>query len=535
MTKLKDIFNWNNPQLFERDSVIRRSFVFAIVIISNILIAFETFGVLISDDILQGYYAIDDNRKVWVGLIFLVGIAMVTPIFSVFTSNFTAKVYFSIGLAIFMVGSLLAGLCTNYYLLIFFRVITGFGAGVVACGSITILRRVAHTSLHGFTSSLNTNLFGLGITFGMIIGGIIGQSLHWRLAFFLDVFLCIFDFLLIWIMFKQRYEFTPKLATDWIAYIYFLGFITSLVVFFTQVKAPWNTLGWRSDFSHAFALSAIIFVILLVRKCCKSSNPLFNVSLFKNRSVTLLCFASFLVGFTLFGCLLNYIFLLIGYFEYEHITTGLVLCVYGASLFLTGMGAFFMKNVKPVFFVLAGLLCIAVSFFLNHAVTIQSEPKDILLLHILRGMGTGLCLQPITDLLNSRVAEEDGPDALKLILVFRQLAGFITSPIIMTVTTMRQAYHSLRFGEEVDIYSGRFKYYVRQFQLHAERATSKNWEEAVKRTKEYIISNIQDQAHVAAFNDALFVFAWACVVVALLIGLNEALIYVQEREVLKEQ
>lgn len=528
MKRLKDIFNWNDPKLFSMESIIRRSIVFSIVVISNILIAIESFGVLISDDLLQGYYAIDHNRKLWVGSIFLMGVATVPPIFCFFSSRFTTKTCFSIGLVIFMMGGFFGGLCTNYYLLLLFRLVTGFGAGIIMMGSGVILKRIATTSLHPMMLSFSSNLFGLGIFIGMIIGGIIGQSLNWRLVFFLDAILCGIALIFIWTTFKQIKEFTPRTKIDWIAYIYFLGFIACFATFFSQVKEPWNTLGWRSDFSFALALSAVIFFALLLMRCHRSANPLINLTLFKNKSFTLLCLASFLVGFTMFGCLISYIFLLIGFFEYEHITTGLVLSIYGISVFISGMLAFFVKGVKPIFFILLGLSCIVISFFINHALTIQSEPIDIIQLMILRGVGTGFCMQPIINLVSDRVPEESGPDALKTILIFRQFAACVSASFINVITVMREAYHSLRFGEEVDIYSGRFRQYVRQFQLYAETSASENWEEAASRAKKYIIDNVRLQSHIASFDDALFIFAWIIIAVIVCLGLNELLIYIRE-------
>jgi predicted MFS family arabinose efflux permease len=532
---LKDIFDWKDPKLFSEQSIIRRSLVFFIVVICNFLIAIESYAVSMSGDLLRGAYAIDYNRRQWTAIIFVMGFAIVPPIFSFFTSRFTPKVYFSIGNLVFMVGSWMGGLSTSYYILLLGRLITGIGSGIVSLSTLYFLKRTTHESKHSFIASLNSNLIGVGVFLGMGIGGMISQTLHWRMAFFLDAVLCIFVFIVTWIIFKEHEAFTPRTPIDWVAYLYYLTFLVCITVFFSQVKSPWNTLGWVSEFSLLFAFLTILFFILLVVRCKRSQNPLFDLKLMENRSFKLLCIAAGLVGFTMYGSIINDIGLLVSEFQYEHVTTGLILATYGIALFMSGVLVFFIKGIKPIVFVLIGILVIGISFFAHHALTIQSQPKDVAGLLILRGIGTGICLHSMLSAIQERVPQEKVAQASTIISVFRMVIGTISLSLIYLITVTRQVYHTTRFAEQVDIYSGRFKQYIREFQLYGEKKASQNWEEAASRAKRYVIENLYTQAHIAAMNDALYIFAWVCVILVILMGLNEWVISAKKETYLEHK
>lgn len=535
MIPFKDIFHWSDPKLFSVDSPVRKFFVLFIVVLANLLIGVESFGVTISIDDIQGYFGIDETRRSWISVLFFIGIAIPTPIFTYFSNRFTKKVCYTIGLSLLIMGCFICGISTSYYELLAGRLITGIGAGFIFSCTIFIIKRMIKPQFHGVALTLNTYMgFGLGIALALLVGGVIGQSSHWRLAFFIDVFIGIVCLFLLWIFFKEvRDTLTEKVPVDFLEYIYFLGLLGSLVIFFSQVKAPWNTLGWRSTFSLSLVFLIVLFLVLLIARYEKVKVPLFPFFLLKNKNLTLACIGIMILGMLMFGGITQFIYMLRTSFQYEHITVGLVLSVFGFSIFAFGMLTLFVKTIPPVYFILLGFVLVAISCFVNHALTFQSEPKDIMFFLSLRGAGIGLALQPLTLFALQSLPEEEGEHAGRLIGCCQQIIGGTASSIISMAIVMRQAFHNLRYGEQVDVYAAHTQNFLRTWKIRMEDVTGESSYQAIKQAKTYLIENLKTQSHIASFDDAFFVIGWVSVIFIGAVAASSFYSWVRERKTLK--
>ncbi|MEI8300895.1 MAG: MFS transporter [Chlamydiota bacterium] len=535
MISFKDVFHWSDPKLFSIDSPIRKVFVLFVVVLANLLIGVESFGVTLSIYDIQGYFAIDDTRRSWISVLLFIGIAIPTPIFTYFSNRYTKKVCYTIGLSLLIFGCFICGISTSYYELLAGRLITGIGAGFIFSCTVFIIKRMVKPQFHGAALTLNTYMsFGLGVALALLAGGVIGQSAHWRLAFFIDVFIGIVCLLLLWISFKEVADtLTEKVPVDFLEYIYFLGLLGSLAIFFSQVKAPWNTLGWRSTFSLIFVFLIVLFLILLIVRYEKVKVPLFPFFLFKYKNLTLACIGIMILGMLMFGGVTQLIYTLRTAFQYEYITIGLVLSVFGFSLFAFGMLTLFMKTIPPVYFILVGFSLIALSCFINHALTFQTEPKDIIFFLFLRGAGMGLAWQPLLVFSLQSIPQEEGEHAGRLIGSCQQIIGGTASSIISTMTVMREAFHNLRYGEQVDIYGAHVQNFLRSWQIRMEDVTGQSDYLATIKAKNYLTSNIKIQSHIASFDDVFFVIGWVSVVFIVVLGVSSFYSWLREEKALK--
>jgi predicted MFS family arabinose efflux permease len=517
MTPVKELFHWYSPALFKEGSVLQKVAIFFVLLIVNLFIGLESFGVTISDDLFRGYYDLNQDQTGWINTMFLIGKCAATPSYIYLCQRFTVKKTFCIGLGSFIVGNLFSGLSVSYFFLLFLRFFTGASGGLAASSSEMILRQVVHSELHPHANALSTTLFGGGFAIAQIIGGVVGQSLHWRSVFFIDVVVVAIAFILIWgALQEKKIEHPSNLRVDYWSYLYYVLGFGMLVLFFTQVKAPWNTLGWRSDFSLINAAVVILLVGLFVRRCRKDRDPVFHVDLFKHPLMILMGLIALVMGFSIWSGT-RVVSMLINDFQYEHITTGLILSMFGVAIFVAGGIVFLLRRASPFYFVMIGLIFVASSCFAHHAITLQSSPRDITMVLVLRGLGVGMCLYPIGEFLKLRVHPDLEQKCGVMVVTAKAIGAGLVSPIMSVIVVMRQAYHNLRFGEQMNIYSAAFKNYVRGFQLHAEVDVSQNWTEAKNRAVGYVIQNTTTQSNVLSLNDAFFLLGW--LTIALIMGL----------------
>jgi len=516
------MLHWSDPKLLSVDSHLRKALVLFIVLLSNLLIGVESFGVTIGIDDIQGYLAIDEPRRSWISVLFFIGIAIPTPIFTYFSNRYTKKVCHAIGLGLLVLGCFICGASFNFYQLLMGRLITGIGAGFIFACTPMIIKRVLDPKWHKTAIMLNTYLgFGLGVAFALLVGGSIAQTSHWRMAFFIDVIMGVICLLLLWLFFKEvRDVLTPRVPVDFWEYVYFLGFLGSLVIFWSQVKAPWNTLGWRSTFSLSFAFLSLFFTTLLILRYEKVKDPLFPFFLLKHKNLFFACFGVMILGALIFGGTTQFIYLLRGYYHYEHITIGLVLSVFGFTILLFGMVPLFLQNVAPIKFVFIGFSLMAISCFINHTMTFLSEPIEIMFFLCLRGAGIGLAMHPLSLFAMEGLEEANLEPSGRLLGSCQQIIGGIGSSLVSTMTVMREAFHGLRYGEQMDIYSARTQNLLRSWKFHLEGVTGQSSYLATKEAKRHLINNVKTQAHIAAFDDVFFVMGWVAVAFVVLLAVH---------------
>lgn len=529
---IKDRLNWIQPNILPKDSSLRLNILLGTIIIVNIVIFIELLGSTVALSVIQGYLAIDATKTEWINNCFMIFLGATVPV-AIYTSRkYGFKLMLFVGLSLSFLSMLFTGFASGYYEMLALRAVSGMGGGLIFPISLAIIKRAfrGHAQKKALSIYVGMSLGG-GIVFGSIIGGIFGQELAWRSIYFFCFFLTAPCLLLI-ILFMQETEHYPTTPFDYVSFMCFCLFLISTITLLSQVKAPWNTEGWYSLFTYGCILLLVVSLLAILVRYKHTLYPLFALSLFKNKEFALACVALSFVGVMFFGSNLVMIELLEKIFQYERLKIGYMIAVFGLSFLLSGaLPSLLGGKVPRHLFPIVGLSLLAYSSFLNHALTLQSSPKDIIILLVIRAFGVGLSIGPLTAMTLRNIPDDLTGQAAALATIFRQVGGVFGSSAISLIATMRTAFHNARFAEQVNIYSTKFKSYVQSFQLYAMGKTGKDHQTALEGTRDYVISNIQAQSKLASYNDAFFVFGWIFVVLALI---TLVLAAVSQKETLSE-
>lgn len=94
---------------------------------------------------------------------------------------------FIIGCIIVLIGNLLSSLATDFWMLCFFRIITGAGAAFISCTGISMIMEVFSRDERGKALGINTAFVYLGASLGPVIGGLLTDALGWRSIFYIII------------------------------------------------------------------------------------------------------------------------------------------------------------------------------------------------------------------------------------------------------------------------------------------------------------------------------------------------------------
>lgn len=252
----------------------------------------------------------------------LMGYMMVTAVLLV-TIGRLSDIYgrvrlFNLGFLIFTIGSILLYLTPNTgdlgaQELILFRIVQAIGGSFLMANSAAIITDSFPSNERGKAMGINQVAALAGSLVGLILGGILA-SIYWRDVFLVSVPVGIFGTVWSYAKLKDHSKRHTNQKLDIPGNIAFAGGLTLILVAITYGLMPYNgsAMGWGDpyvQFSMIVGVALLIGFVFIERAV---EQPMFNLSLFRNRAFTAGSFASLLQSMGMGGLMFMIIILLQG-------------------------------------------------------------------------------------------------------------------------------------------------------------------------------------------------------------------------------
>jgi EmrB/QacA subfamily drug resistance transporter len=123
----------------------------------------------------------------WVSVGYLLAAAVSLPVSGWAVERFGGRRVFLVGLALFVVGSLLASVAWSAGALVAFRVVQGFGGGALEPTALTLAARTADGRRVGTVMGFLSLVVNVAPVLGPLLGGLFIEGGHWRWIFLVNV------------------------------------------------------------------------------------------------------------------------------------------------------------------------------------------------------------------------------------------------------------------------------------------------------------------------------------------------------------
>jgi EmrB/QacA subfamily drug resistance transporter len=123
----------------------------------------------------------------WLFSVYLLVQAVTVPVYSKLADTVGRKPIMLVGMALFLLGSILCGFAWSMGALIAFRVVQGLGAGAVAPMAITIAGDIYTVQERAKAQGYIASVWGIASVVGPTLGGVFSQYITWRWIFFVNV------------------------------------------------------------------------------------------------------------------------------------------------------------------------------------------------------------------------------------------------------------------------------------------------------------------------------------------------------------
>lgn len=218
----------------------------------------------------------------WLFSAYLLGQAVTTPIYAKLSDVFGRKSILLLGIALFLVGSILCAVAWNMIALIVFRAVQGLGAGAVQPTAMTIVGDVYTVAERARVQGYLASVWAVSSVVGPMLGGVFSQLGIWRGVFLINIPLCL---LAAWMFNRHFHEtVTPRRRkVDSLGALLLASSMTSLVLAVLGGGQSW---AWSSAPSiGAFSVGAVLLTIFVMVER-RAAEPILPLWVFSRR---LLC------------------------------------------------------------------------------------------------------------------------------------------------------------------------------------------------------------------------------------------------------
>jgi EmrB/QacA subfamily drug resistance transporter len=236
----------------------------------------------------------------WVFSAYLITSTVTVPVWGKLSDLYGRRLFYQLGIAVFLLGSILSGMSTTMTQLIAFRAIQGLGAGALIPLGMTIIGDIYTLHERARMQALFSGVWGFSSVIGPVAGGFITDQLSWRWVFYINIPVGLAAALIMGLALKEprRHE---RPAIDYAGAAVLMIAITLLMLALVEGGASVATL--TSPLNLALLASAALLTALFVWIELRASDPIVPFVLFRNRVVLVAIVAGFLAGVAMFGAI----------------------------------------------------------------------------------------------------------------------------------------------------------------------------------------------------------------------------------------
>ena len=325
---------------------------------------------------------------------------------------------FAIGLVIFSIASLVAGLASDPTFLNIARGVQGVGGAAMFAVSLALIAQEFPAGRErGVAMGVYGATIGLAVAFGPLVGGAIVDSLGWEWIFFLNVPIGVAA---IAISYARVRESRDPNATrvDWPGLVTFSSSLFLLVL--ALIRG--NEEGWGSSLIVGLFAAAALLLAAFVAIESRASEPMLPLGLFRRPAFTGVQIAAFGISASMFALFLYMTLYLQSFLGHSPTEAGLRYLPLTVAVFLVApIAGALLSRVHARVMLSLGLVGAGAGLMLIAGVDAADDWTGILGGFIVAGAGIGLLNPVIADVAVSVVPKEQSGMASGINDTFRQV------------------------------------------------------------------------------------------------------------------
>jgi EmrB/QacA subfamily drug resistance transporter len=405
--------------------------VAGVVVLGVIMSVLDTTIVTVAIDTLSRDLHSPLSTIQWVSTGYLLSLAMVIPLAGWLSERFGSKRVWMVSVAVFAAGSALCGLASSAGLLIFFRVLQGFGGGLIMPVGMSVLAQTAGPRHMGRVMSVIGVPMLLGPVLGPVLGGLIVTNAAWQWIFYVNVPIAVVSLILAARLLNSVQGRAEAGRLDWLGVVLLSPGLAGVVFGLAETETAG---GLSSTIAWAPIAAGLVLIVLFVKHALRSRNPLVDMHLFRSSGFSAAAASVFLLGAALFGTML----LLPLYYQVDRgesaLNAGLLMAPQGigAALVMPISGRL-TDRLGGGRVALFGIAVMVLATFPLVAVGPATSYAWLAPVLLVRGVGLGCSMMPTMASAYAVVRSDQVPGATSVLNTLQRVGGSIGTALLAVV------------------------------------------------------------------------------------------------------
>jgi EmrB/QacA subfamily drug resistance transporter len=410
--------------------------VAGVVILGAVMAILDTTVVNVALQALTLEFKTSFDTIQWVVTGYMLALATVIPVTGWACDRFGTKRLYLLSIGLFLLGSMLAGMAWNIESLIVFRVLQGFGGGMLMPAGMTIMTKAAGPQRIGRVMAVLGVPMLLGPIGGPILGGWLVDAVSWRWIFYINVPIGAIAFLLAWRVLPKD-EPRPAERFDFLGMLMLSPGLALLI--FGVSKIPQEG-GVSSLGVWLPGLVGLALIAAFVLRAMRIENPLVDLKLFKDRTfaVAMITMTFYMVAFLGAMLVLPTYFLLVR--GESALQAGLLLAPQGLGAMLTmPLGGRLADKIGPGKIVLPGIVVMLAGLAVFTQVGADTPYALLLAGLFVIGLGMGATMMPINAAALQTLTQRSVARASTAMNIVQQASGGIGAAVMSIILASQLA------------------------------------------------------------------------------------------------
>lgn len=379
---------------------------------------------------ISGRFNLDSSQTTWIVDSYTLAFSSLLFLGASIANKIGPRGCYSLGLIIFILGSIGCGISTNGNFLIIARFIQGFGSALFMPSSLNLLSSsFTDTQTKSRMIGLWAGTVSIATALGPVLGGGLVHFFGWRSIFIVNIPVGICGL----VMLYRYIENFPVVKSEITLDNLFLFFMLMGLTVYIINGAKW---GWLDKYSLAMLAIAILFAVMFMLYQRYSQNNIIPRELYQHRRFALLNCVAFFLNLSLFGMIFMLTIYMQSYYHLSPLYVGLsmmpIMSVFGIAniVFSFVIKYFNVSLILP--------LSMSASFLFLIPILYYSADINIyifLALITLSNVGVGFAVPAMTTQIMQIAGNEYGNIAAAIINVSRQIGSLIGIALVgLTIT-----------------------------------------------------------------------------------------------------
>ncbi len=394
---------------------------------------------------MQGSFSASIDEMSWVITSYLAANAVVIPASGWLTAVVGRRRFYLICTFIFTASSFLSGIAPNLEFLVAMRILQGLGGGSVVPMTQAIMWEIFPLEQRGTAMAV----WGVGIMMapilGPTVGGWIADNWSWHWIFYINLPIGIVAFFMVSVfLFDAPFHRRPRQVDVAGIVMMVAGFGCLQLVFDLGERNDW----FDSSLIVGLTALAVSALTAFVIREILASEPILDLSIFRDRNFGLSSLAIFIVGLGFNSSLLLVALYTQQVLGYDAWSSGLTLAPGGFGTMIALMiSGRLVSRVDQRAMLAGGCLLQAFALWLMASVTPTMDFWNLAWPRFLQGFSQGFIFLPLQALALGTVATERLGNATAAYNVLRNMGGSVGVAVATTLLARRSQQHQTHAGE----------------------------------------------------------------------------------------